>query len=626
MRKIVASVSLMMCLSATASAMDYRTDSHNNLLHTIGWEQKNMALQKKTFSDLHSQLKRLEIENEQLRNSINKIVAGNRSAAPSGVDTRIQALVEENKRLTNLLKQKDTVNTPSASSGDVYARKIAALKNENQELMAQINALSGQRQNDNSGALKAYKEENTLLKEALNQRDNGADRIVVLQRQIQSLKSENKRLLESETQSASLHTDADMREKEALIVSLQGTVKALQVDNRKLGLAVAEASEKALNYSDRATEARSAYDNNMKALDTLKEQLSQVQDENSRLKETVAGRTGVSSQAKEQIATLQKQNQSLRDTISAQNEALVSSDNAAKTAERLLVENGSLKRELESADKSSSANGETAQQLLERVKVLQGGIVQRDNYIKKLDGLKDTVKLLREENDRYAQGASRDQSASVQISTLASQNEALEAALNQERENIIAYRTKIKEYQDEIASAKNARANNSSKAALESLGEKLDAAHLENQELKARIDLLSKNAESVVFQKDASFKTKRKVDTAASLNNVDESSEVVFAHEKKNIIATGNSIKMKGTYTSTSNNVRYVDTPYPPVDEVLPVLGVNGVHLEEAEDDTIATSVQAAASVEDMAHDPVVKNYIKPEELLAQELSPLSDK
>ena len=585
-----------------------------------------MALQKKTFSDLHSQLKRLEIENEQLRNSINKIVAGNRSAAPSGVDTRIQALVEENKRLTNLLKQKDTVNTPSASSGDVYARKIATLKNENQELMAQINALSGQRQNDNSGALKAYKEENTLLKEALNQRDNGADRIVVLQRQIQSLKSENKRLLESETQSASLHTDADMREKEALIVSLQGTVKALQVDNRKLGLAVAEASEKTLNYSDRATEARSAYDNNMKALDTLKEQLSQVQEENSRLKETVAGRTGVSSQAKEQIATLQKQNQSLRDTISAQNEALVSSDNAAKTAERLLVENGSLKRELESADKSSSANGETAQQLLERVKVLQGGIVQRDNYIKKLDGLKDTVKLLREENDRYAQGASRDQSASVQISTLASQNEALEAALNQERENIIAYRTKIKEYQDEIASAKNARANNSSKAALESLGEKLDAAHLENQELKARIDLLSKNAESVVFQKDASFKTKRKVDTAASLNNVDESSEVVFAHEKKNIIATGNSIKMKGTYTSTSNNVRYVDTPYPPVDEVLPVLGVNGVHLEEAEDDTIATSVQAAASVEDMAHDPVVKNYIKPEELLAQELSPLSDK
>ncbi len=585
-----------------------------------------MALQKKTFSDLHSQLKRLEIENEQLRNSINKIVAGNRSAAPSGVDTRIQALVEENKRLTNLLKQKDTVNTPSVSSGDVYARKIAALKNENQELMAQINALSGQRQNDNSGALKAYKEENTLLKEALNQRDNGADRIVVLQRQIQSLKLENKRLLESETQSASLHTDADMREKEALIVSLQGTVKALQVDNRKLGLAVAEASEKALNYSDRATEARSAYDNNMKALDTLKEQLSQVQDENSRLKETVAGRTGVSSQAKEQIATLQKQNQSLRDTISAQNEALVSSDNAAKTAERLLVENGSLKRELESADKSSSANGETAQQLLERVKVLQGGIVQRDNYIKKLDGLKDTVKLLREENDRYAQGASRDQSASVQISTLASQNEALEAALNQERENIIAYRTKIKEYQDEIASAKNARANNSSKAALESLGEKLDAAHLENQELKARIDLLSKNAESVVFQKDASFKTKRKVDSAASLSNVDESSEVVFAHEKKNIIATGNSIKMKGTYTSTSNNVRYVDTPYPPVDEVLPVLGVNGVHLEEAEDDTVAASVQAAASVEDMAHDPVVKNYIKPEELLAQELSPLSDK
>ena len=110
------------------------------------------------------------------------------------------------------------------------------------------------------------------------------------------------------------------------------------------------------------------------------------------------------------------------------------------------------------------------------------------------------------------------------------------------------------------------------------------------------------------------------------MNNVDESSEVVFAHEKKNIIATGNSIKMKGTYTSTSNNVRYVDTPYPPVDEVLPVLGVNGVHLEEAEDDTVAASVQAAASVEDMAHDPVVKNYIKPEELLAQELSPLSDK
>ena len=608
MRKIVASVSLMMCLSASASAMDYRVDGQSPLFTTVGWEQENVKINKQSTSALREQLKNLEKENEQLRNSINRMM-GSKQSTKIAPDSRIQALVEENKRLTKLLNQK-SVSAPT--SDDVYARKIASLKNENQKLLEQVNGLSGQASSYNASALQAYKKENALLKEALNQRDNGAERIVALQKQIQRLQDANKALQKNQVQRASLNAkESEIQAKSAKIQSLQGSIKQLQAENQKLKLSAADMNKKALSEDSRADKAMSAYKNNLKALEILQERLAKAQQDNKKLKAKAAG-ISENSYSKEQFLAVQKQNKSLRDTIKAQNASLVSSDNAAQAAERLLSENAALKRKLELADKSSSANGQTAKDILERNKKLQFEIVQRDNYIEKLEGLKDTVKQLREANDRYAMGQGDSQNSKKQISELLGQKDALQVALDQERDNTIVYRTKIKEYQDIIAELKN---DNSAQDDLQKERSAAMALRLENQELKARIDLLSEKTKSVVFQKETSYKESKVLDTNALLRESIEDTQVEFSRGTKEIVATSK--------TGKGKQVKFIDTEYPPVDQVAPILNMDGERMDGfvAPEENIETS-----SVENMADDPVVKSIIKPEDLLAQELSPLDDK
>lgn len=619
MHKIVASVSLMMCLSAGAYASDYRYnpdgDVQANLFQFVGWETNNM--QASAFSKLRKQIEKLESENEQLRNSISRMVAGqNRSAQVLKNDPRIQALVEENKRLIKLLNKTERSNSKIASSSDgVYAGKIASLRSENKELKEQVRKLSNNSPKVDYSLIDSYKEENALLKEALNQRDNGSDRIVVLQKQIQDLKNKNEGLELKIVQRNNYRADKRIiKEKDVVISSLQEKIQNLQRKNQELISSIDDESQRSKGASLHADKVNHAYKNNLKALESLNERLDKMKLENAKLRKELSSNNDRNMGKNDQVAVLKKQNESLRATIKAQNEDLVLADNAAKTAERLLTENQILKRNVDLVSKSNTANNETTQELIERNKKLLNGIAQRDKYIKKLDGLKETVKLLRIENDKLLLSQSNNNHENIEVSDLLKRNNELQDDLNKERESVIAYRTKIKEYQDKISEISNGAKNISLENKIRDMNAKITSLSLENQELKARINILSKDKQSSVFHKADVYFDSRPNNSSDLLEVQTLNSNVGFVRGKKEIISK---------HDSSDNGIEevtYIDTKYPPVDEVAPVLKQDGSHT-----DMFTAMEDDKSSAEDMSKTStnVSSANIKPEDLLAQELNPL---
>ena len=103
------------------------------------------------------------------------------------------------------------------------------------------------------------------------------------------------------------------------------------------------------------------------------------------------------------------------------------------------------------------------------------------------------------------------------------------------------------------------------------------------------------------------------MDSSALLKKESKSIDVEFFRGKKEI---------KATHEGTNQNiteVTYVDTSYPPVNEVRPMLNKDGKHIAGLED------AVEAPSVEDMSYDPIANLLIKSEDLLAQDLNPLSE-
>ena len=631
MRKVVTSVSLLMCLSASAAAMDMRVEQPelpSAYVHKIGWEKKNWDKKNSGTSDLYKQLKQLETENEQLRQSLAKIAPASSGSYTN--DTRIQALVEENKRLTLLLRDLQKNGQPSKTApNEVYASKIAALNLENQKLQEQVRNLSSAGSKAPSYALQneveQYKQENALLKEALNQRENGGARIVALQQRIEdlykrnlALEDQNKALRQKDTQQASIVAQAgNYKTLEKDVSTLQQTVQALRSENEQLKQAVSIERQKTANISAKADEVKSAYTTNLDAIRVLQDRLEKARAENAELKQKVASKSGASAKYERNLATLKQQNKSLRDTISAQSESLVSADNASATAERLLSENSVLKRQIEMSEKAKNDNANAAKEIMTRNANLQAQIIQRDAYIKKLEGLKDTVQALRQESDANLAAQKGNEINQAQLEMLLAEKQNLQEELKLERENILTYRTKIKEYQDQISSM----AEDSRVAALteelNGLNTELTEQRLENQELKARIELMSKKNNSVVFQKESNVEDMNAIDSSVLLKQEKAKSDVEFSRVEKGIIATS----YQNDQAEIQPNVTYIDAPYPPVTEVKPILGADGAHLSDVKN--VPSDKQV---IEDMASNPAAGGIIRPEDLLAQELQPLSDK
>lgn len=630
MRKVVTSVSLLMCLSASAAAMDMRVDPSDasSYVHKIGWEKKNWDKKNSSKVNLYEQIKQLEAENEHLKQSLAKIAPASSGSYTN--DTRIQALVEENNRLTMLLRDLQKNGQPSKiAPNEVYASKIAALNLENQKLKEQVRALSSAGSKVPSYALQneveQYKQENALLKEALNQRENGGARIVALQQRIEdlykrnlALEDQNTALRQKDTQQASIVAQAgNFKNLEKDVSALQQTVQALRTENEQLKQAISVERQKTESVSAKANEVKSAYTTNLGAIRVLQDRLEKARAENTELKQKVASKSGVSAEYERNLATLKQQNKSLRDTISAQSELLVSADNASATAERLLTENSVLKRQVELSEKAKNDNGNVAKELMARNANLQAQIIQRDEYIKKLEGLKDTVQALRQQSDAdlaAQQGAEVNQ---AQLDMLIAEKQNLQQELKLERENILTYRTKIKEYQDQISSMAEDSRVASLTEELNTLNTELTEQRLENQELKARIELISKKNNSVVFQKESNVEDMNAIDSSVLLKKEKAKSDVEFSRVEKGIIATS----YQNDQDDIQPNVTYIDAPYPPVTEVKPILGADGGHLSDVKN--VPSDEQV---VENMASDPVAGGIIKPEDLLAQELQPLSDK
>ena len=628
MRKIISSVTLLMCLTSSASAIDMNSArwdrflEHNSLTRKIGWDQKNLDVQTRSTGHLIVRIKKLELENEQLRNSISLIRAGKTSYGMPAPDPRIQGLIDENKRLTAQIGLNRVQQGPSASD---YLRQINILKSENQKLSHQIEKLNvetamnmgpGGGIMDDTSVLKAYIEENQLLKEALNQRDNGTKRIVLLQQQIENLKAENSKLKLSVSLDNGIFDDNDIfddddaiLENDAEIASLKKELMAAQEENREMSMALVETAQKAFDSDKNAGKATDAYENNLKAVGVLKQRLSKAYEKNNKLqaKLKLAAAKDISGEtSSEGIKALRQQNESLRETIKAQSESLHSADNATKTAERLITENSNLQHKLDLARNSHSMDGKTTQKMLKRIKTLEKKVMQRDGYIKKMLASKaDELAVLSKSDTPNATG---------HIALLREKNTALIKALDKEKESNIAYRRKISEYQKEFEHAKKLEKASSSGVHRASIFERhvktleqkqqqsentVAVLKLENQELKARLKLL-------VAQQTGESEGLNKIQpaTGGRLN----SSSLIDPNTK-----------------GYEKGVTFFDADYPITEErILPFLDED---KEEKAD--IGNGAKAAINedVTDMFEDSLAVNQtaINSETLLATELTSLSE-
>jgi len=619
-RKIIASVTLLMCLTNSASAMDMSNsgwDKHlekNSLIQKVGWDQKNLDAQTRSTGHLIARLKKLEAQNEQLRNSISLIRAGKTSYGKPVPDPRIIGLIDENKRLSALIEK----NRIQESSASFYVGQINTLKVENQKLSRQVEELNvntaagigagGGILEDNS-VLKAYMEENQLLKEALNQRDNGAERIVVLQQQVKNLKSKNEKLkLDTSLEASSSDSDAgnavELVKKEAEIVAIKKELVAEQEENRKMSLALVETTQKAFNSGKNANKATDAYENNLKAVELLQNRLSKAQKDNRELNlKLELASTISSSSSDEQAEALRQQNESLRETIKAQSESLHSADNAAKTAERLLTENAALQNKLERARNSNSTDGKAVQEMVMRIKTLEKDVLHRDTYIKKMLAAKaeELAEISRSDTPN----------AAGHVASLRKKNAALAEALDEEKNSSISYRRKIVEYQKKLERIKELEQASSSGVHRASIFERhvktleskqqqsentVSELKLENQELKARIELMANNAKALNEIQPASGQDP---DTSTNSQN------------------TSNEGYKKGA--------TFLDTKYPSAERILPIFDEGN---NKGEDIGNGANALIDDGIGEVFDDRLAVNHntVDPEKLLATELTPLVER
>ncbi len=577
-----------------------------------GWEdRKTVPVPRKTTSYPLSRIEQLERENEQLRNSITQMRRQLNAINPAAganetgkKNAQIQALIEENNRLTKRVMTMEKAARTSGASTD--SRAVKALKKEvdqvkrsneqlrsalaqrnseaaaSAEMQTQINALSAN--------LQSLEQENKTLKASLlsqqnqiaasqgsaeNEKRQQSQIISSLQSELETLKKENKnlnaqiastdRLLSQTTQLANTKKD---KEAELLqqVATLNAQLGELSKNNSTLQTQIAS-KDTLLNEANKKANLKSQGQQEVEQkLAALQAELAQLTQNNSALQTQIAAKdaqlkeanktaqskTQTKKQFDQKIADLQAQNESLRQTIKAQNEVLVSADNSTQAAERLMSENLALKQQLEQASKSNQSSSDTTQDLMALNQKLQTEITKRDNYIAQLEPLKETVKALQAENSQVSQAAKTNQASSFQVRSLQAKLTEAEQALEKEKIASKEYRKKIREYQEQVgkvASGKPSAQNT-----------QMNAILLENQNLKARIELLKGATQKLESQ----------------------------------------------------SSVKYVETSYPKVDDVRPLLNKDGQRISKAETNIATENAQA------------LKN-MNPEDLLSMELKPLSN-
>ena len=637
-------------------------------LSHAGWDQKALSEKIKVPREPKTKLDFLERENEQLRNAIAQLRKGNYKQESRTHKSRIQALVEENKRLTKELNKKGKSNNRLSSdvfaqkihvlenekkklegnlkktraenyrlqqavNGQVpehknsrslqiqvdklikenenlarllqitekrgdrnkkeQGRVIANLRTENQELLNKTHNITAASRFDNdekqrqSAKIKSLEKtvsnlkgenqqlslllkesdtnkvpaQDTQLEEQLNHLQNENQKLVLLLRQpdtknndentklkqqIEQLEIVNKTLVEEKRNLLS-QDKTQISKKTTQITALQNDLSKLRQENAQMVLSLKQANE-----SNQATQ-------NSQELAKLQQDVNALELENKNLlkqvseqKSLVAQSQEVSQKSDKGIEELQKQNASLRQTIAAQNDVLKRTDNAAQKAESLITENLALKRQLEQSNKTSGASDENVKNLVAHNQNITEQLKKQNEQLAKMEGLKQTVKQLRIENDRYALRNQKSDDIDKHITKLEEEKKVLERNIEKERQASSAYRKKIGEYQTQITQGGSKQKE-----------DRINALRLENQELKARLDLL-------VSQQSKS-----------AVNYV------------------------QGQNATPQKNVKIIETSYPKVDKVSPILNEQGERIHKHQGNASAEKPDA-------------------EDLLQQKLKPLS--
>lgn len=431
------------------------------------------AAKRQSNSQLEERLKQLELENEQLRNVLDR----SRNEVPQ--------IPQENLQPS---PQVQVEAEPTKGKALDYNKKIRELERRNKDLELKIAEIAqGLQKNlgildQSQKALAEARKENESLKQAKSGNNKPG------QQELSRLAQENKALKakieELEARTAQMQSASDPER----IGQLQNMLGELQAENRKLAQALAEMSTQALAAEKSRTEDALAAREGLEAknrLASLEQQYETLKAENQALKVSGKGSGGP------ELEELKAQNLSLRQTIQAQNEALLASDDAVKLNARLKQENADLKLALKQGGPVDQQAQETIAALQSENAALKKQAQESGADSASLEGLKQTVANLKAENEHLRQasagGKNAASSGGAKDKALLIKLNELEQRLEKERAATSEYRKMIKQYQDQGMAPAQAAAQSGGQSVY---APEVRALMLENQELRARLELL----------------------------------------------------------------------------------------------------------------------------------------
>ncbi len=268
-------------------------------------------------------------------------------------------------------------------------------------------------------------------------------------------------LIEENKRLSALVSGGYLQKSKAKNQGLVGKINRLKIKNKELSASLEKSLEFSRQQSDVYVHRKNKLlkiDNEAQQLSAVMTRLNKLQRENTALKDKLSNNnhSKFSNDAMNtELSALKSQNKSLGETIRAQNISLISADNAAQTADRLLTENLILQRSLDKLKQDQLYNGNSAKNLFELNQNLQSEILKRDNYINKMlmadnRAIKQSNKTVPNNALPVIQSQVNGFSDNRNRDALFDRNKRLENDLLTERAATVSYRKKISEYQNEI--------------------------------------------------------------------------------------------------------------------------------------------------------------------------------
>lgn len=287
----------------------------------------------------------------------------------------------------------------------------------------------------------------------------------------------------------------------------------LRTENRKLAQSLADASNRALSLGAKDDALREQNRQDRDALEKAQAERDSLKKENTALMQQVAGNSGGEAMKKlrQEVEALQTQNYELRATVADQNDLIAKMKKPGEEVVYLRTEVQTLKEKLAMGNIRTESDRE--RELSEENKALKDGIVKRDEFIKRMEILKVAAQALKAENEKLSQeleiarnsalptGAIQvqppQQGGGSRTLIVGDQDPSRDVRM-EDQEMMVAYRKKIREYQEEIARLKEENAAVLASGVETSAGDdatqterRMAALLLENQDLRARLNLLS---------------------------------------------------------------------------------------------------------------------------------------